>query len=50
MGAPICKDCGLAMIEIGETGRQIQFIDGKNEGIYTQSLWQCPEDKTVALN
>ena len=36
---PICKDCGQPMIEVGSIGT----------GIREQELYQCPEDKTIAI-
>jgi len=57
--APICKDCGQPMFEVGDTGKTIQIIGefpiGNNMignqviGVRSAKLYQCPEDKTVAI-
>jgi len=58
---PKCKDCGQPMFEIGGTGKsqQIwetkQYLDARGVqdemvGMREQKLYQCPEDKTIAIN
>ena len=63
-GVPICKDCGQPMIEVGGTGKILQIgeykdcgmVDGKQmqswveTGVREQKLYQCPEDKKIALD
>ena len=52
----LCRECKLPMIEIGETGKNIQTgemgEDGlwKQTGIRSEILYQCPEDKTITIN
>ena len=62
---PKCKDCGQSMFEIGGIGKNEQIgefdkpvsVEGKPMGmsIWYQTglreikLYQCPEDKTVAI-
>lgn len=48
---PKCKDCGQLMVEVPNFfGRNIQWDDGRgNGGLRCQKLYQCPEDKTVAV-
>lgn len=46
---PKCKDCGQPMVELGETGKIITGNVGNNVWGRSQKLYQCPEDKTVAL-
>jgi len=49
--APICKDCGQPMIKIAELAGEIQEMDLDFNilGIRRPRLYQCPEDKTVAI-
>lgn len=51
---PICRDCGQSMFEIGGIGKSIRtgrvtdggfVLAGEREA----KLYQCPEDKTVAI-
>jgi hypothetical protein len=48
---PKCKDCGQPMIEVGETGKTIQEMnfDFELQGIRSQKIYQCPEDKTIIV-
>lgn len=52
---PKCRDCGQDMFEIGGTGKSVQIVDlvgGYNEvvGVREQKIYQCPEDKTIAID
>ena len=63
MGTPKCKDCGQYMFEIAELSGEIQIgemretdepIIGKinkwfQTGMRHPKLYQCPDDKTVAV-
>jgi len=55
-----CKDCGKSMFEVGEIGKskQIwetkQYLDARGVqdelvGMKEMKLYQCPEDKTIAI-
>lgn len=52
---PVCKDCGQPMIEVGGIGKDIQYFEANEDGspkfvaVVEQKLYQCPEDKTVAI-
>lgn len=55
MEIPKCRDCGQQMLEVCTTGQQIEiggYVDGvyTARGIRTQKLYQCPEDKTIAVD
>lgn len=43
--APKCKDCGQPMFEVGVIPTDVGF--GMTMG--TKTLYQCPEDKTIAI-
>lgn len=58
---PKCKDCGQPMIEVGSTGVNVQMGEYRQQpdseyklwyqtGVRSQKLYQCPEDKTIAVN
>lgn len=60
---PKCKDCGQEMFEICNTGVNIgiggmetMIVNGMehrqyvHKGIRIQKLYQCPEDKTIAVD
>lgn len=62
---PRCKDCGQPMFEVGGIGKTIDLDLGEKEYkihgidiIYKQrefgrrevKLYQCPEDKTIAID
>lgn len=48
---PKCKDCNQFMFEVGEVGKETQLTDlgGDLTQIVQPKLYQCPEDKTVAI-
>jgi len=57
---PKCKECLQYMVEIGGTGKEVQLgemrkIEGLEydqwfqTGVGEVKLYQCPEDKTIAL-
>jgi len=57
---PKCKDCGQSMFEIGGIGKSAQLgemrkVEGSDysqwhqTGVREVKLYQCPEDKTVAI-
>ncbi len=56
-----CKDCGIAMVEVGNTGTFEELGEYRNQensdmpiwhktGVRSKKLYQCPEDKTIAIN
>ena len=57
---PKCKDCGQAMFEVGGIGKKMELgemrkVEGSEysrwhqTGVREIKLYQCPEDKTVAI-
>ena len=56
-----CKDCGQPMFEIGGIGKNEELGEYRQQpnseyklwhqtGIREQILYQCPEDKRIAIN
>ena len=57
---PKCKECGQLMFEIGGIGKDEQLGEMRKvvgyefdlwtqTGVREQKLYQCPEDKTIAI-
>lgn len=58
--SPKCRDCGQLMFEVGGIGKMTEIGEYRKEisndrgiwhqtGVREMKLYQCPEDKTIAI-